>query len=152
MIILDTQYVSQLQRERSRDAAKIEAWLTTIASDVFWITVITPYEQLRSALGLINSAKSADDSTGPFLLFGKLLDHYSDRWGKHILPFDKHAAFVYAGFDARLIRRIGPRDGKIAAIALSHRATLLSANLADLRQVPGLIVEDWLRDDGPRPL
>ena len=124
-------------------------WLAIIASSDVWITVITPYEQLRSVLGLINSAKSAEESTIPFLLFGKLLDHYSNRWRKHILPFDKHAASFYAGFDPTLIRRIGPRDGKIAAIAISHRATLLSANLSDFRQVPGLIVEDWLRDDGP---
>jgi predicted nucleic acid-binding protein len=35
-------------------------------------------------------------------------------------------------------------DLKIASIALVRDATLLSANLRDFEQVPGLHVEDWI--------
>jgi predicted nucleic acid-binding protein len=34
-------------------------------------------------------------------------------------------------------------DLKIAAMALAYNALVLSANLRDLQQVPGLDVEDW---------
>jgi tRNA(fMet)-specific endonuclease VapC len=34
-------------------------------------------------------------------------------------------------------------DLKIAAIALAHKATLLSRNLRDFSRVPDLKVEDW---------
>jgi tRNA(fMet)-specific endonuclease VapC len=34
-------------------------------------------------------------------------------------------------------------DLKIASIVLANQATLLSANLRDFQQVPGLQVEDW---------
>ncbi len=34
-------------------------------------------------------------------------------------------------------------DLKIAAIVLTHDATLLSKNLSDFRKVPGLKVADW---------
>jgi tRNA(fMet)-specific endonuclease VapC len=34
-------------------------------------------------------------------------------------------------------------DLKIAAIVPAHEATLLSRNLADFGQIPGLRVEDW---------
>ena len=40
--------------------------------------------------------------------------------------------------------RIGTMDLKIAAIAPSRSALLLSANLSDYRQVPNLRVENWL--------
>jgi predicted nucleic acid-binding protein len=35
-------------------------------------------------------------------------------------------------------------DLKIACIALGHGALVLSANLQDFQQVPGLRVENWL--------
>ena len=40
--------------------------------------------------------------------------------------------------------RIGTQDLKIASIAITNDALLLSANLRDFQQVPGLRVEDWL--------
>ncbi len=40
--------------------------------------------------------------------------------------------------------RIGTMDLKIASIALSHNATLISANLRDFEKVPNLRVENWL--------
>ena len=39
-------------------------------------------------------------------------------------------------FPPRLIRRIGPRDSRIAAIALANQATLLSANLRTSGRFP----------------
>ena len=38
-------------------------------------------------------------------------------------------------------------DLKIAAIVLSRGGVLRSANLRDFREVPNLVVEDWLTDE-----
>jgi tRNA(fMet)-specific endonuclease VapC len=41
------------------------------------------------------------------------------------------------------LKKIGRADLLIAAISLANRATLVSRNLKDFRQVPGLRVENW---------
>jgi len=41
--------------------------------------------------------------------------------------------------------RVGSMDLKIAAIALTHDAILLSSNRKDFDQVPDLRVEDWAK-------
>ena len=40
--------------------------------------------------------------------------------------------------------RIGTQDLKIASITLTHDAILLTRNIQDFDQVPGLKVENWL--------
>jgi tRNA(fMet)-specific endonuclease VapC len=59
-----------------------------------------------------------------------------------VLDFDERAAEEFQRLRKTRIR-IGTMDLKIAAIALSHNATLLSRNLKDFSKVPGLKVEDW---------
>ena len=44
---------------------------------------------------------------------------------------------------SRKLKKIGRADLLIAAITLANRATLVSRNLKDFRQVPGLQVENW---------
>src|SRR6266700_2711702 len=61
------------------------------------------------------------------------------------LPFDDAAARQYAEIRHHLEvqgRVIGPNDLKIAAIARTHRLTLVSTD-EEFSQVPGLRVEDW---------
>jgi tRNA(fMet)-specific endonuclease VapC len=41
------------------------------------------------------------------------------------------------------LKKIGRADLVIAAITLANRATLVTRNLKDFRQVPGLQVENW---------
>ena len=40
--------------------------------------------------------------------------------------------------------RIGTQDLKIASVAIVRQALLLTSNLRDFQQVPGLALADWL--------
>ena len=61
----------------------------------------------------------------------------------YVLPWDTAAADILQELRRQRLR-IGTMDLKIASIVLAHNATLLSRNLRDFHQVPGLQVEDWL--------
>lgn len=64
-----------------------------------------------------------------------------------VLPFDAAAARKYGEVRADLERKgtpIGDADLRIAAIALSRRLTVVTANERHFRRVPDLAVENWL--------
>src|SRR5262249_42192395 len=64
--------------------------------------------------------------------------------GLQIVSFDQAAANEFDRLQQdRRLRRIGRKDLLIASITLAHRATLVTRNLRDFRQVPGLQVENW---------
>jgi tRNA(fMet)-specific endonuclease VapC len=68
-----------------------------------------------------------------------------------ILAFDAAAAEVYGTLRARLEdggRRLAEPDLRIAAIALSRDATLVTGNVRHFARVPDLRVENWLADPG----
>ncbi len=74
----------------------------------------------------------------------KLVDELAATYRS--LPFENSAARDYAAIRARLFsdgQPIGPNDMLIAAIAHSHRATLVTHNTTEFSRVPGLAIEDW---------
>jgi tRNA(fMet)-specific endonuclease VapC len=142
MIILDTQHVSQLQRETSREAASLQARIDADPTCPALITIVTAYEQFRGCLAGINSGRGAEQLRF-FSLLARLIEFYG-KWAGRILAYDENAASIFFHFEPRLIRRIGVWDARIAAIALARDATVLTANKRDFQQVPGLKVENWL--------
>lgn len=67
--------------------------------------------------------------------------------GLAIVDFDRRAAETYGALRARLEsrgRRLAEADLRIAAIALTHRATLVTGNTRHFERIDGLEVEDWL--------
>ena len=62
------------------------------------------------------------------------------------LPFDNRAAHAAARELLRLRRSgtmIGPYDLLIAATALGHGLTMVTANVGEFNRIDGLQVEDW---------
>jgi hypothetical protein len=63
------------------------------------------------------------------------------------LKFDVHAEAYFQTLREQKIR-IGTQDLKIAAIALSQGAVVVTRNERDFGKIPGLKVEDWTRGVG----
>ena len=62
------------------------------------------------------------------------------------LAFDAPAADVFGSIRAHLESLgtpIGPYDLQIASIALVHKLTVVTHNVAEFSRVPGLTIEDW---------
>jgi tRNA(fMet)-specific endonuclease VapC len=69
-----------------------------------------------------------------------LFDFYTEY---RIAPFDEAAAVRFNDFRRAKIR-VGTSDLKIAAVAVTCDALLLTANRQDFEQVPGLRFANWL--------
>jgi len=60
-----------------------------------------------------------------------------------IIPLDQKAAEQVKHLQSQKLK-IGTQDLKIAAIAKTNDALLLSNNLKDFKRIPGLKVESWI--------
>ena len=136
MFILDTDHVSLLERKTGHDAERLRFRLGHRDKTT---TVITYEEQLRGWLSWLAQAKSLAEQVERYRKLNRMLDHYRSI---QVLDFDELAAAEFERLQ-KLRIRIGAMDLKIAAIALSQNATLLSRNLKHFSKVPGLKVEDW---------
>ena len=96
-------------------------------------------EQMRGWLALIHRITDTQRQVAYYERLLGLVAFFAE-W--EVLPFDQRAAVTFARLRQQRVR-IGTMDLKIAAIALGHNALVLSGNLRDFQQVPGLDVEDW---------
>ena len=137
-VILDTNHFQELVLETVPGQQLLKR-LTGADADAF-TTVVTAQEVTQGWNSEINRRKAGRDQVaayGQLVLALKALGHFT------ILPFDSEAADVFHSHSAA-VRRIGTMDLKIASIAVSHEALLLSRNLSHFQQVPRLRVENWL--------
>lgn len=64
-----------------------------------------------------------------------------------VLPYDLKAAYHYGSIRAaqeKMGRPMGVNDLHIAAQARSHALVLVTNNIRDFENVPGLVLENWL--------
>jgi tRNA(fMet)-specific endonuclease VapC len=139
MMVLDTDHISVLQHSESPAAIALTQRLDALTVDVS-TTAVTLEEQSRSWLGLIGRYSDVRQQVAYYRRLVGMFDFFS---GWQVLPFDERAAEEFLRLRSSRVR-VATTDLKIAAVALTHGATLLSRNLQDFSQVPGLNVENWL--------
>jgi tRNA(fMet)-specific endonuclease VapC len=140
MLVLDTDHMSLLEWG-SKASSVLRERLADVAADQVATTIINYEEQVRGWMAYIARAKSSSQQLLAYQRLSRHLDNYREI---PVLEFDEAALHAYEHLRRSRIR-IGTMDLKIAAIVLSHGATLLSRNGRDFGRVPGLSVEDWTR-------
>mgnify|MGYP001569403275 CR=1 FL=1 len=141
MIILDTDCLSLLDRERLLESSKLRQKLDHFSPDEIVTTIITFEEHMRGWLSFVAKAKTLEQQVYAYEKLNCFLESYRNTI---VLPFDENAAEIYKNLKSNKIR-IGSMDLKIASIAISRKAILVSRNLKDYEQVPNLVVNDWTR-------
>lgn len=143
MVILDTDHLTVIQRQSRPTFAFLSARLRRRPPSEIYTTIINIEEQMRGWLAVIGRSKKVQHEISAYRHLHALLSFFG---AIPVLDFDEPAAERYQQLQRSRIR-IGSMDLKIAAIAMSRGATLLSRNLSDFRRVPGLIVEDWTQGE-----
>ena len=138
-VLLDTDHFSILQRNERPATAFLQARLEQLTGDEIQVSIISFQEQAQGWLAYIRRARKPGQILQGFSNLHDMLRNYSTR---EILPFDEPAMEEFLRLQKQRIR-IGTSDLRIAAIAKVNSVKLLSRNLRDFRQVPGLDVEDW---------
>lgn len=140
MILFDTDHFSALKYGQSEIAPTLSVNMSMSVDQEFTTSVVTLEEQLRGWLSLINATTDVDHQLHAYKRLVELVQFFS-AW--RIIHFDQAAADEFKRLRKQGIR-IGTMDLKIASIALTHDATLVTANLRDFEQVPNLRIENWL--------
>jgi tRNA(fMet)-specific endonuclease VapC len=140
MLVLDTDHMSVLEWGGDHSATLRER-LANFGQNEVATTIISYEEQIRGWMAYLARARNLTQEVEAYYRLRRHLDNYREI---PVLDFDQEAAAEFERFRRERIR-VGSMDLRIAAIAISRDATLLSGNLKDFRKVPGLKVEDWTR-------
>lgn len=137
--VLDTDHLSLFQREHATVKQRINQM--NFANTA--ITVVTLEEQMKGWLNVINRYNDQPFQSQKLILAYKGLRDGVEYLNKlKLLDFDLPAYKCYQELVSQKIR-IGTRDLRIAAIALSINAIVVTRNTKDFAKVPNLRIEHW---------
>jgi tRNA(fMet)-specific endonuclease VapC len=133
--LLDTDHVTLEQHGHPVVSARVRrAGPSQVA-----ISVITVEEQLRGWLAVIRGAATAQKCTAAYTQLRTAVAYFASFT---LLDYTMAADALVVDLRRQGVR-IGTQDVRVAAIALTRGATVVTRNNRDFRQVPGLLIEDW---------
>jgi tRNA(fMet)-specific endonuclease VapC len=135
LYVLDTNVVVDIQAGHPAVVARLLA----LPVDQLATTVITVEEQLSGWYTLLRRAKDRQQLARAYQ---RLSDNVAMLGCLPLLSFTEKAIERFERLK-RLRLGVKHMDLRIAAIALEFGGTLVTRNIVDFKDVPGLIVEDW---------
>ena len=133
--ILDTDSLTLFQTEQPL----IQQRINQVNFEDIAVSVITVEEQMRGWLDVIRQSSEVKRLRWGYLGLRQGVEFFNTI---KILDFDEKSINCYKELKQQKIR-IGTQDIRIASIAISHNAILVTRNQRDFARVPGLQFEDW---------
>jgi tRNA(fMet)-specific endonuclease VapC len=136
--LLDTDHLTLL--ERGGEACQtLRTKLSRVNTDRVSTTIISYEEQARGWLARVAQVRETEAQVR---IYQKLEQNLRLFASMPIFNFDLAAATEFERL-RRSYRRLGSMDLKIAAIAITQSAVVLTRNLSDFGQISELQAEDW---------
>lgn len=138
LLILDTDHVSLFLKGNTLVCDRI----FQTEPDKLAISVITAEEICQGWLSEINKCSQASQSSKLLLAYAEFENALDFFQTIRRVSFDNNA---YCQFEIlrSQFKRLGTRDLRIAAIAMSMNATVVKRNAKDFGQILNLSIEDW---------
>jgi len=133
--LLDTDHVSLDQRGHPA----VNARISTAGPSQVAISMISVEEQLRGWLAVLRATKNGDTRCATYGRLRAAVEYFASTT---LVDYDRAADDLVESLRRQGIR-IGTQDLRIAAIALTHNAIVVTRNARDFGLVPGLKTEDW---------
>jgi tRNA(fMet)-specific endonuclease VapC len=137
MYIFDTDHLSILQRQGTSAQPLIHRLQLNVSPIA--TTVISYEEQTRGWMKYFAQAKNLDQQV---IAYQRLQQHAINYCSITLLAFDTRSSEQFQQL-RKQYPRLDTMDLKIAAIVLTHDATLITRNQKDFSQIQGLKIEDW---------
>ena len=142
MIILDTDCLSLLQRKRGDAYLTLFNKLTTFPPEEIATTIVSFDEQMRGWMSIVARSRTTDLLVDAYADLESFLVAFKNM---PVIGFDESSGRIFDELKSQKLR-VGTMDLRIASVAMSQNAILVSRNLVDFERVPGLTVEDWTRE------
>jgi tRNA(fMet)-specific endonuclease VapC len=139
LFLLDTDIVTILLAQSGPGYQPLRSRLDQHIADQIATTIDSFQEQVQGWMAFLNQARTPSRVLLAYSKLQALLRNYSQMT---VLPFDQAAQSQFIALKAQGIR-LGTMDLRIGSIALANRGVLITRNLRDFRNIPGLVVEDW---------
>jgi tRNA(fMet)-specific endonuclease VapC len=135
LYLLDTDIVSLFQRGHPAVCAAVARH----APAEVGITVMTVEEQLSGWYTELRRAKTPQILAAVYQRMADTVCFYAPM---RISSFTEPAIARYDELNSQKLQ-VRKTDLRIAAIVLEQNAVLVTRNLVDFQQIPGLVIEDW---------
>ena len=132
MLVLDTDAISLIQRGTGSAFTALTKLLDEARDDVY-VTVISLDEQLHGAFREIAASDAAIRIRG----YRRLRQIAEDYAGRPMLDYDEKAESIFDRLKG-MKGRPSTKDLRIASVAISHDAALISGNVKDFEKIPML--------------